>query len=164
MHNPAARRTPARRTITPASRPTIARRSALCIAVPILIKLSLGTSVDQRVQFRFCSANSGARNFVKLAVQIASHPTHATQSPANCKGGWNHKLPRPNHLWTCKLGDYGPLRHFCVRYNIETRRELQRCPTRADNSRANDCYVSNLLFLCHSILLRLFQLSIKLFE
>src|SRR5262249_10532845 len=41
MHNPATRRTPTRRTITPATRPIIARRSALCIVVPILIKHSL---------------------------------------------------------------------------------------------------------------------------
>src|SRR5215469_10226489 len=45
--------------------------------------------------------------------------------------------------------------------DIETTCEVQRCPTRANDSRTNDCYVSNLLILCHSFLLKLFQLSKK---
>src|SRR5215469_6817089 len=38
IHNPVARRTPARRTRIPATRPTIAPQSALCIVAPILIE------------------------------------------------------------------------------------------------------------------------------
>src|SRR5229473_1730473 len=41
--------------------------------------------------------------------------------------------------------------------NVQSSRQVIGCPTRANHARTDDCYVPNLLVLCHVILLKVVQ-------